>query len=58
MRRWNVYLTLPKSDPRWSMFLDGDEVCIAVTTSLEAAQAVMRLYPEQPVQAWPKGRGT
>lgn len=43
---FNCFIELKPADPRWSAYGSGDELLVAVTTSMEAAQAVRRLYPE------------
>jgi hypothetical protein len=53
---WHVYMKLDRRDPRWSMFGDGDETCVAQCTSPEAVAAVKRLFSPTPLETWPVNR--
>lgn len=54
MNLFNCIITLRRDDPRYSRFGNGDELIVAVVTSMEAAKAVGRLYPDGvPFKIWP-----
>jgi hypothetical protein len=52
--RFVCYVTLPRSDPRYSPILDGDELQVAEVSGHEAFLAVQRLFEPQNVYAWKK----